>query len=399
MEANKPCQVEDFKSLKLKPYRNFPRALLKAAIKELPDYATVVYLTLYDLAELNIRYPGTVVITHQALSQELDKSESSVRRAIETLKNLGFIELLQRNQQQNRWLPNIIRVCCPETLIHKIEAAEPNRKSTEALHRVPVLKPVVKTTEPLNQTETPKPLVTLYRDYQKNVKRLVETGSSPLLASKQAYQSFSKEEATSLQQFILGLPTKSKESSVSPPLPKMKEGCSKMNTIRSINNRDHDPLLTIEAQDPVDKLDTSSNIPTAKENPVVDFEKSAAVVHLLSEQDKTEAIRKIKAMARYHEIHSTIRLRYGNNLSRLISEVIFHIQHRDGQVFQSSKHALNACAKMLREGVWSTPKRLLQQTSLQLEQYSLRVKQQEQTDALNFCHTTKIDLAFRRINM
>ena len=105
MESIKTCMPENFKHLKLKIYRNFLRALLKATIKKLSDYATVVYLTLYDLAEASFWYPGTVVISHQTPSREIRKSKFSARRAINILKEPGFLELKPKNHPEKNYLP------------------------------------------------------------------------------------------------------------------------------------------------------------------------------------------------------------------------------------------------------------------------------------------------------
>lgn len=395
MEAIKTCLPEDFKSLKLKTYRNFPRALLKAIIKELPDYAAVVYLTLYDLAELNFRYPGTVVITHKALAEELGKSGSSVRRAIDTLRDLGYIEIKQQGQSEKNYLPNIIRVCCPKVLADKIQAEELDRKLKGLSLQTSPLKPTIPLPEPLDKAKEQECLISLYEQYQEAVKHFREAGNTPLIAFRRAYETFSKEEALGLQKYILELPNSLTNPFISPALSKMEGGCSKMNTIRSINNRDHDLLLTIGANTPVNNM----GLEMRPLSPIVDFQKKSSVIHLRDEMDKREVIRKIKAMYRDHEIHADILNGYQNNISQLIVEIVFQIQFRDPKKFQTSKHALNACAKMLREGVWSTPKKMLQNETIAREKSHLQNKQQELQAALSFFKKNNLRNLIGRICM
>ncbi len=95
---NEICSEINFQSLKNKPYRNIPRSLLLSVIKELPDYAALVYLVLYDLSELNQKYPGTVLASYLSLSKYLDKSVRSIGRALRTLKREGYIEYQEKTK-------------------------------------------------------------------------------------------------------------------------------------------------------------------------------------------------------------------------------------------------------------------------------------------------------------
>src|SRR5688500_11477211 len=106
MEKEKHCAQEAFQALKKKSFRNIPRGLLINVLEELPDYASKVYLRLYDLAEGNSRYTGTVIISHATLGKKLKKSESSIKRAIKVLKDKGYIELIQQGERNKSYLPN-----------------------------------------------------------------------------------------------------------------------------------------------------------------------------------------------------------------------------------------------------------------------------------------------------
>ena len=79
----------DIKNLK-KIYKNYLKALLKITIKKLPDYATVVYLTLNDLAEAGFWYPG---------------SNFSVKHAINNLEESEFIKPKSENHFGKKYLP------------------------------------------------------------------------------------------------------------------------------------------------------------------------------------------------------------------------------------------------------------------------------------------------------
>jgi len=390
MEAAKMCLTEEFKSLKQKAFRNIPRALLLELVRELPDYAFVVYFVLYDLSELNVRHPGTVMISHRALSLKIAKSESSVRRAIDTLKKMGYISFKEKREPGKNYLPNIIQVGCPEAIFRKIQATEPDRKINVSFPKS-AMKVFTSNSAPCKKTIESTEITFLYERYQEHLKHLKETGISPFVASQRAFENFSNEEAIHLQQHILELCRHPNQNFSAPQFPKMAEGCSKMNTIRSINNRDHNLQLTIEELLPVDnpqKFVEPNSFVVSKRH----FGRSnAEIVHLLNPEQRTTIVKKLKWMRKQADgIHPLTQEKYPD-IDVLIKETAFHIMHRNREKTQDFMHALRSAAKMIRDGTWSTPKRLVQMQITQREEDAKKLKQTEIRQA----NELKISQAFR----
>src|SRR5207245_1190597 len=112
-----------------------------------------------------------------------------------------------------------------------------------------------KSVEPENIPNMPSATASiefLHQDYQNEMKSLIAKGVSPLSASQEAFKRFSEEEAISIQTFILEA-SKNKSTQIpSSTPPELKQGCSKMNTIRTNNNREQEHLLTIDEPTLVD---------------------------------------------------------------------------------------------------------------------------------------------------
>lgn len=409
------CSELQFDALKKRAYRNIPRALLTAVIKQLPDYAGIVYLTLYDFAECNLRYPGTVMISYISLSKHLDKSVRSIGRALQKLKNEGFIEI--QDKENSPYIINIIRVGCPSSLAEQIIHEEPERKNVFSLFSrakvstLPTQSSVV--SKEAEQTETeaaalttyhqPEPqhqanvalsdlpsvtpnaeptdfsvepihnIEQLYQQYQQNIKKLRIEGLSPLNAARKAFHGFSNEQIIAIQQYILNQ-THPQQLFSTPPSPKMSLPIDKnVHHIRINNNRaKHCLLLTKENPTSVDKL--SANTSTGP-NAVVNIKNEPSVN---SYQNEALCItKKVRALYKYQEIHPALKLRYPNS-AVLIQEVRVHVLYRDFDKTLDFKHALNAAAKMIRQGTWSTPRKILYWQSLRREREASYQKIQTQ---------------------
>jgi hypothetical protein len=426
------CSQQQFDALKKKAYRNIPRALLTAVIKDLPDYAAVVYLSLYDFAELNTQYPGTVMMSQISLAKHLDKSVRSIGRALQKLKNEGFIEV--QEQAKSHYFINTIRVACPVSLAEHIIQEEPNRKNVIPLFPVApmtvsekqqtvvqnvsqtaFLKPdaieadksvITEHEDPLAFNTLPKTEPTpdvmdwehlsiddveqLYQHYQQGLKKLRGEGVSPFNAAKQAFNPFNAEQVRAIQQHILNQSNLQFDFSTPNPA-KMSLGSDKnVRHIRINNNRlKHCYLLTTEQPSVVDNVVPQTLSTTV--DPVVNLKKSA-VFKDVYQSERVVITKKIRALYKYHEIHPSLRAQYLRP-EELIEEVMVHTLYRDFNKTFSSKHALNAAAKMIRAGTWSTPKKLLLWQSLKREQQAAKQKTQE------FCALTSsaLDEALKQL--
>lgn len=366
------CSPEQFDDLKTKAYRNIPRKLLTTLIKELPDYAVVVYLTLFDLSQLKKRYKNRVLISQSSLAKHLDKSTRSIGRALRKLKDEGYIEV--QDKINSIYAVNIIRVCCPKSLTEQVIKKEPegNLIPPSCAHcTAKIALQSITCEDNLEQADTglsnEVDAAYWYQQYDKKLKQLKLTGISPLKASQEAFKEFTEKQSKIIQRCILNLDHSQSATDA------LKAPSNLDENVQHIinNNREEQHLLTIDAPAVVDNL-TPVQAPGV--TPDVNL-KNATVVESHDSQQRLTVIKKLKAMHRSGEIHHRLHEKY--SLGTLITEVWVHTHNRNLNRTTDFKHALNAAAKMIRQGTWSTPKQLLHWQSLKREQEALRLKQQE----------------------
>lgn len=393
MKNEKCCSEEEFRKLKKKTFRNIPRSLLINVIEELPDYASIVYLRLYDLAEVNNKRAGTVIISYSALGQKLKKSESSVKRAVKELKEKGYIDVIQQGEKNKKYLPNIIRVLCPKKVAHEI-IKEDDRKFNVV--NFPCIQPqtqvqegqqeqinnLFKSSSKTTADESIKEIENevasppaVYLQYQEKYKEMMNQGVNVVQASLKARNFFSPDELKVLDKyFYLEAKEAINHFSLSEK-PKM-NGEGAKNDPHKINNGDQEFLrLTIDIDKAVDNNYIDRFLGNLWANTIVNFERHNSFVDKkLSEIENRMIESKLRAMHKCREFH----LRFDSyNLTQLIAEVKYHVIHRDVDRTCTTKHALNAAAVMLRKGTWSTPKRLASLCTQRMEQAVNYLKQKE----------------------
>ncbi|HRA43280.1 MAG TPA: hypothetical protein PLV31_06370, partial [Gammaproteobacteria bacterium] len=113
----------------------------------------------------------------------------------------------------------------------------------------------------------------------------------------------------------------------------------------------------------------------------------------LNPEQRSTIVKKLKWMRKQtHGIHPLIQEKYPD-IEVLIKETIFHIIHRNREKTHDFMHALRSAAKMIRNGAWSTPKRLLQLQITEREEDAKRLKQAEIRQA----NELKISPVFRNL--
>ncbi len=410
MEKESYCSQETFQTLKKKTFRNIPRSLLINVLEDLPDYASVVYLRLYDLAESNSRYVGTVIISHTTLGNKLKKSDSSIKRAIKILKEKGYIKVVQQGAKDKQYLPNIIHVLCPSYIANKI-LREEDRKSN--ILKFPETPKVDSNQEDTNSIEQPYKkaleevlhekennsdenlrVPSVYQRYEKAINDLRNRGIKARMLDVEARKSLSHEENIELNKYIyFEAPKKTMAAFSASEKPNLNGELVK-NDPHKINNRDQQFLmLTIDKA--VDNNCIEAYLANLWTYTIVNFEKDDAVVNNpLSELENRMIESKLRAMFKCKEIDAHLET-FG--LRRLIAEVKYHVIHRDLNRTQTVKHALNAAAAMLRKGTWSTPKQLASLCANRMEQAAKYLKEKEIFDARNNPMKTG-GLAFKKTN-
>ena len=395
------CSLEEFHALKKKAFRNIPRSLLIKVLEELPDYASIVYLRLYDLAESNTKYAGTVIISYSALGQKLKKSESSIKRAVKELKEKGYIEVIQQGAKEKKYLPNIIRVLCPKNVVQEIMKEEDRKfsvlkfplttpetkmRSNSSKQSNSVLENAPKkiSEELVNEATSNEPYVIL--KYQQVRDTLQTKGITGFKLAQEARKALTAQELIEYDKYIYSESKKPSSHFSYTEKPKM-DGVEAKNDLHKINNSDHRSLrLTID--DVVDKNQLNDYMANLWTNTIVNFEKENPIVNsAISELENRMIESKLRAMSKCKEIHTSLET-FG--LRRLIAEVKFHVIYRDLNKTPTVKHALNAAAVMLRDGAWSTPKRLASLCTQRVEKAIKYIKEKETFGIKNY-PATKIN--------
>ncbi|HRH92429.1 MAG TPA: hypothetical protein PLW01_11005, partial [Agitococcus sp.] len=83
------------------------------------------------------------------------------------------------------------------------------------------------------------------------------------------------------------------------------------------------------------------------------------VARLITKAEKVEVVKKAKAMLKAGEIHLKVQANY-QDIMVLVQHVIIHCVYRNVLRCKTFKHALNFAAKAIRNGTWTTPKRIVQ---------------------------------------
>ena len=106
----------------------------------------------------------------------------------------------------------------------------------------------------------------------------------------------------------------------------------------------------------------------------VEPESQGEVARFITKAERTEVVKKVKAMKRDGEIHANVQANYQDILV-LVQHIIVHCMH--GWKYKNFKHALRTAAKLIRNGTWTTPKRVLAAETAERERLADEAKERE----------------------
>ena len=112
-------------------------------------------------------------------------------------------------------------------------------------------------------------------------------------------------------------------------------------------------------------------------------EPQGEVARFITKDERRQIVTKVKAMKRDGEIHPNVQANY-QDIMVLVQHIIIHCVYRNVLRYKSFKHALNAAAKGLRNGTWTTPKRVLAAETTERERLANEAKEQERRQCLEF---------------
>ena len=109
------------------------------------------------------------------------------------------------------------------------------------------------------------------------------------------------------------------------------------------------------------------------------FKTEAEVARFITKAERKQIVTKVKAMKRDGEIHPKVQANY-QDIMVLVNHIIIHCVYR--KKFKSFKHSLRSAATGLRNGTWTTPKRVLAAETAERERLANEAKEQERRQCL-----------------
>lgn len=325
------CQLVDLDQLNNRPFNKYPRGFVEALLQNVPSYVTSTFLYLLDQSLKNYKKKGVVVLSAHEIAIAICKSPRTVERHLALLRTVGYIRVLKSLRGYYR--RNYIEVVCPKS----------------------VLKHLLNTQHPIgntvNQNNTVYSCPTQMTEYP---------DTSVIHNNRYIDKSITK--------------TNIRKKS----LPNNFEPCfENINPIEAFSNVtcETSPVFVSKENLPKDE----STEPAVPNVPAI--QPQAEVVRFISKQEQIEVTKKLKGMKKAGEIHPKIQANYQDILV-LIQEVIVHCLYRNVLQCKTFKHALNFAAKAIRNGTWSTPKRITQGEIDRRERQAREAKERELRESL-----------------
>lgn len=340
-----------------KRFRCMSRDLMMLLVEKLGGSALKVYLALYDRAEF-IRHqkskPEPIYISYAALAKATCKSTSTIGRALNELKTKGFIKIFDQGKSNDVYLPTKILVGLPKRIASNILNTIPDRKDSNGTKDFSSIeKDTLCSSE--NYPELSQEQDDLLSEYNNRLDKFKADGFKVAEAGTKAMNSFSAEDQLKICSYNLP----ESQYSVLPASPKLVERKSKSEQQKDNNRKDL--MLT---KDSVVKAD-----PLPEKNQSKKF-----VNKKYFSKDEIETIeKKIRYMKNSRLIAGDANYK---SLSEVLAEIRFHISHSP----LTFKHALNASCKLLREGLWQKPKKMVFFESCQREKQAQKHKEEELSD-------------------
>ena len=323
------CQLEDLKQLDSKPFEKYPRGLIRAVQERMPRCYQPTFQHLFDESLKNYRDKGRVRKSIKELAEAMKYHTRTADRHLSYLREAGFIRVL-KGDGNGVYKKNYIEVVCPKDILQSLLALQDRTTRNNTVYK-------------------PTTLMSCADD----------------IGVAHSFNNRCKIENTNVNNREVNLSTGSDAAvteSDNLSIVDFKNCCS--STVESPKH-----LLPNQTNS-----NNQSEIFSACK--LVKYDNSVGFV---SKAERIEVVKKIKGMNKSQEIHSTV-LSHGKTIENLIQEVVFHCIYRDRIKVPTFKHALNFAAKAIRNGTWTTPKRLVQMEIDRREAEDKAWKEKERKD-------------------
>jgi DNA-binding transcriptional ArsR family regulator len=330
------CQLEDFKQLDNLAFYKNPHGYVEEVLKTLPGYVVATYFYLLEQSMKNYKKRGIVVQSAGMIGKAIFKSARTVERHLSLLRKAGYIRIV--HAYNRRYRTNYIEVICPKSVLENLlSAKKPIRNSFDILP-----------TRTAGYTDTDGGHNNRNID-QPNIKTNIRETSS----------------ADNLEQ----VPVSFAQCTPS------------ARPVRNEVNETTDPSY-IFSDVPCETFVGEGEPGNFKPLEFEGIKNPAEVARFITKAERTEVVKKVKAMKRDGEIHPNVQASY-QDIMVLVQHVIVHCVYRNVLRYKSFKHALNAAAKGLRNGTWTTPKRVLAAETTERERLANEAKERERRQCLD----------------
>ena len=312
------CQLEDLKQLDNKPYIKFQTHLLNQLLDMLPRTLAVTYEKLYIQQKTDKRHSRGVIMSQKQIGKLIRRHEDTAQRHLKQLENFGCVRKTLSKHSKGLYRNQLCyEVVAPEEVLESIK------------------------NNVLDISEIRRKQHALYKNITAKTQADSDENAGYINNNRNNSKAYIKP------------------------------------NIRETSQEDNfEPAF--EASDPSDIF---SDVPCEtflpQGEPVVGVvEPQAEVARFITKAERTEVVKKVKAMKKAGEIHPNVQANY-QNIMVLVQHIIVHCVYRNVLRYKSFKHALNSAAKGLRNGTWTTPKRVLAAETAERERLANEAKEHE----------------------
>ena len=309
------CKLEDLKQLDNKPFNKYPRGYQQAVKKRLTPAEYSTFVELKEESFKNYKNGGLVIQSAYETAKRINRSSRTVERHLSSIKAKGFIDFESLKSGRGIYRRNCIKLTCPKDVLEEILSGSKDIIKPSQKHSTGYLCPTK---------------MSGYSD-------------------KNAEHSFNNRNIDKSD-----IKTNIREESL-------------LDNLEPV-----DEALEYPLEYQLQNESVEQNVPreTFLEEP------QGEVARFITKAERKQIVTKVKAMKRDGEIHPKVQANY-QDIMVLVQHIIIHCVYRNVLRYKNFKHALNSAADGLRNGTWTTPKRVLREETLERERLHNEAKEKE----------------------
>ena len=316
------CQLEDFKKLDNLPFYKQANGYADEVLKEMPNHVIPTYIYLREQSNKNYKKRGVVAQSNSKIAKGAKRSARTIQRHLALLQELGYIRFIET--YRGKYRVNYIEVTCPQAVLERLLSTH---KQINCIKKYATPMSYYHDTDVVhNNRIIDKPIINT------NIRE-----TSPLCDLEPVCEAV---------EYPLEYPLQNEP---------------------------------VEQNVPRETFLGDSEAQNFKGVEFDRFKTEAEVARFITKAERKQIVTKVKAMKRDGEIHPKVQANY-QDIMVLVNHIIIHCVYR--KKFKSFKHSLRSAATGLRNGTWTTPKRVLAAETAERERLANEAKEQERRQCL-----------------